>query len=102
MPDVSEFTFRQLIHYFYTDQIPFVCVSDCLPLLELANRFCLPRLTHLIEDKVEAELRMMLEKGSDVIMECLMLLEESQVFYFFSSFIVSYLIFVSCEFFLIS
>ncbi|KAK2710218.1 rho-related BTB domain-containing protein 1-like isoform X2 [Artemia franciscana] len=79
MPDVSEFTFRQLIHYFYTDQIPFVCVSDCLPLLELANRFCLPRLTHLIEDKVEAELRMMLEKGSDVIMECLMLLEESQI-----------------------
>ncbi|XP_046383343.1 rho-related BTB domain-containing protein 1 isoform X2 [Ischnura elegans] len=55
-PGVKQDTFRRLLTYLYTDEIPAFPPSStpqhCLDLLELANRLCLPRLVHLVERNV--------------------------------------------------
>lgn len=85
MPGVSEVTFRQLLHYLYTDRIPPVPLSSCVPLVELANRLCLTRLVQLVEQHMAEELHSFIESGSEVTMECLALLEPCQVVIFWLS-----------------
>lgn len=80
MPGVSETTFRQLLHYIYTDRIPPLQTIACVPLVELANRLCLSRLVQLIESYMVTEMQRIIDAGGEVTMECLMLLEPCQVF----------------------
>lgn len=80
MPGVTEATFRQLMHYLYTDRIPPLQLNACVPLVELANRLCLPRLVQLVEHHIASEMQMIVESGGEVTMECLSLLEPCQVF----------------------
>lgn len=85
MPGVSEATFRQLLHYLYTDRLPPLQLNSCVPLVELANRLCLTRLVQLVEHHMVTELQRIIESGGEVTMECLMLLEPCQVFKFHSA-----------------
>ncbi|XP_046441529.1 rho-related BTB domain-containing protein 1-like isoform X3 [Daphnia pulex] len=79
MPGVSETTFRQLLHYIYTDRIPPLQTIACVPLVELANRLCLSRLVQLIESYMVTEMQRIIDAGGEVTMECLMLLEPCQI-----------------------
>jgi len=79
MPGVSESTFRQLLHYLYTDRIPAMQPIACVPLVELANRLCLTRLVQLVEKYMASEMQKIIDPGGEVTMECLMLLEPCQV-----------------------
>ena len=79
MPGVSETTFRQLLHYLYTDRVPPLQPIACVPLVELANRLCLSRLVQLVESYMVAEMQRIVDAGGEVTMECLMLLEPCQV-----------------------
>lgn len=54
-------TFYQLVHFLYKDSLDeSVNVNNCVLLLELANRLCLPRLLSLTENKVISDLRKMM------------------------------------------
>lgn len=54
--------------------------KNCLPLIELANRFCLTRLIALIEERVVNELILLSEKQKmDITAIVLKLLEPSQI-----------------------
>ncbi|CAG0879065.1 unnamed protein product [Darwinula stevensoni] len=56
-PGVMHSTFRQLLHYLYTDTLPHgILDTDWLPLIELANRLCLPRLVTIVEQSVILDL----------------------------------------------
>ena len=82
MPGVTCITFRQLLHYLYSDRIPPVQPMACVPLIELANRLCLPRLVQLVENHMVAEMQRIIDAGGEVTMECLTLLEPCQVSFF--------------------
>ena len=80
MPGVKETTFRQLLHYLYTDCVPAIHpVASCVPLIELANRFCLTRLVQLVESYIVTEMQKIVDSGGEVTMECLAILEPCQV-----------------------
>jgi len=51
----------------------------CVPLIELANRLCLPRLVQLVENHMVAEMQRIIDAGGEVTMECLTLLEPCQI-----------------------
>lgn len=78
-PGVRQDVFRRLLHYLYVDECPPVKPSDCVELLELANRLCLPRLLSLVEQQVVGELRRMPADGCEIAEETLHLLEPSQL-----------------------
>lgn len=69
-----------MLHFIYTDELhPEVGSKNCLALIELANRFCLPRLITLVEDRVVTELQRMLDKNLDAPSIGLRLLERCQM-----------------------
>ena len=77
-PGVRHSTFRQLLHYLYTDTLPHgILDTDWLPLIELANRLCLPRLVALVEQSVVLDLGQ--ESLFHVLPLALQLLEPCQV-----------------------
>lgn len=79
-PGVTKCCFQQLLVYLYTDEIDdSVNPSNCLELLELANRLCLPRLVGLVEQKVIHELVKLSDAGVDATEHALRLLEPCQV-----------------------
>lgn len=78
-PGVREQVFRQLLYYIYTDDCPEVTPYDCVELLELANRLCLPRLISLVENKIVKDLKSMSEAGNDITEIVVHLLEPCQV-----------------------
>lgn len=79
-PGVSRECFKQLLVYLYTDRVDTtVSSANCLPLLELANRLCLPRLVASIEQKVVSELIEMCQKGINTTELTLKLLEPCQI-----------------------
>lgn len=67
------------MHYLYTDRIPQLELSACVPLVELANRLCLTRLVQLVESYMTVEMQRIIDTGGEVTMECLTLLEPCQV-----------------------
>jgi len=79
LPGVKESTFRQLLHYLYTDHIPQLQAVSCVSLIELANRLCLPRLVQLVENHIVSEMQRTINSGGEVTMECLTLLEPCQI-----------------------
>ncbi|CAG0900222.1 unnamed protein product [Cyprideis torosa] len=56
LPGVSDTAFSVLLYYLYTDSIPILAPSEAIPIVELANRFCLPRLVSLVELEVIQQL----------------------------------------------
>lgn len=79
-PGVAKDCFYQLLVYLYTDNIDAsVTPNNCLDLLELANRLCLPRLVALVEKHIVFELMKMTETGIDTTEHTLRLLEPCQM-----------------------
>ena len=70
------FAFQEVQYYLYTDLPPRVNTVNCLPVLELANRFVLPRLINLIERSI---IDQMINSDKEVFIEVLELLQPSQV-----------------------
>ena len=78
-PGINRLTFYQLLFYLYTDQSPSVTTENCVDLIELANRLCLPRLVTLVEDSVIKSLTIAIENGQDVCEDALTILQPCQV-----------------------
>ena len=78
-PGVGKDTFIALQEYLYTGQCPVLRDIDCIELIELANRLCLPRLLALTELYIVRELTQYDEVGKDVVEDVLTLLEPAQV-----------------------
>lgn len=77
---MSRQTFRQLLHFIYTDSVgDDVTPSTCLKLVELANRLCLPRLVALVEEKISGDLEKLSEVSPEAAEVALTLLEPCQV-----------------------
>lgn len=75
-PGVRTYTFDKLLCYVYADELPPVSAGKCLNLLELANRLCLPRLSHLVERRVIEDLtRIAQAEPNEAVEQCLRLLE---------------------------
>jgi Rho-related BTB domain-containing protein 1/2 len=56
-PGVSETDFKRLLHYLYTDRLPAgIPARDVLPLVEVADRLCLPRFLACVEQMTVARL----------------------------------------------
>jgi Rho-related BTB domain-containing protein 1/2 len=69
------------LHYIYTDSVgPEITPQNCVKLLELANRLCLPRLVALIEQKMVMDMEVIgHENPDDGIELALSLLESCQL-----------------------
>ncbi|CAN7990351.1 unnamed protein product, partial [Ixodes hexagonus] len=80
-PGVRRECFERLLAYLYTDLVSdIMSTSECLELIELANRLCLPRLICLTEQKVISELTALSSKDADAThILALTLLEPSQI-----------------------
>ncbi len=76
---VNTFAFQELLFYLYTDRAPRVNATNCLGILELANRLCLPRLITLIEAAVIAKMEKTVDGGGDVTEEALKIVQPCQV-----------------------
>ena len=79
-PGVNKETFRQMLFYMYTDTLePTITHTNCLALIELANRLCLSRLVALVESQVIGELLRIKDSGNDISEMMLRLLESCQL-----------------------
>ncbi|EEC12050.1 rhogtpase, putative [Ixodes scapularis] len=80
-PGARRECFERLLTYLYTDSVSdIMSTNECLDLIELANRLCLPRLICLMEQKVISELTALSSKDADAAhVLALTLLEPSQV-----------------------
>lgn len=80
LPGVKEYSFHKLLCYIYSDEIPAILAENCLNLLELANRLCLPRLLNLIECRVVENLMQVSQcETIEAVDLCLKLLEPVKV-----------------------
>ena len=57
--------------------------SNCVQLIELANRLCLPRLVTLVEATMIQTLTSAIEDGDDVSEQALAILQPCQVIYYY-------------------
>ncbi|KAK3878684.1 hypothetical protein Pcinc_016692 [Petrolisthes cinctipes] len=78
-PGVKVRTFHILLQYLYTDSVPTLKVRECLPVVELANRLCLPRLISLVEIEIIDLFQRVIQAGGDVSEDCIYLLEPLQM-----------------------
>ncbi|XP_042881840.1 rho-related BTB domain-containing protein 1-like isoform X1 [Penaeus japonicus] len=78
-PGVKLRTFQVLLQYLYTDTIPTLKTRECLPIVELGNRLCLPRLISLVENEIIDLFQRVIQAGGDVSEDCIYLLEPLQM-----------------------
>ncbi|GFT73887.1 rho-related BTB domain-containing protein 2 [Nephila pilipes] len=79
-PGVTKEAFDIFLHYLYTDCIDEnLRIENCLPVIELANRLCLPRLISLVELNVVQKLSALKAKGISLNEQVFKLLEPCQV-----------------------
>lgn len=78
-PGVTKFAFQELLYYLYTDRSPRVNATNCLGVVELANRLVLPRMMTLIEDTVINSMKKILDLGDDVTEEAVKILQPCQI-----------------------
>jgi len=89
-PGISKLTFGQLLHYLYTDRVTSdrastegisggVSPENCVDLIELANRLCLPHLVTLVEKSVVQQMTELREEGVDLSEVSLAIFEECQI-----------------------
>ena len=77
---VTCYTFQELLYFLYTDMSPRnVTPANCVGLLELANRLCLPRLVTMVEEAVVAKMTAVIDEGGEVMEEALQMLQPCQV-----------------------
>jgi len=56
-----------------------LCASNCVGLIELADRLCLPRLVTLVEEAVINQLEANFERGEDNTEDALKIIQPCQV-----------------------
>lgn len=78
-PGISKECFLALREFLYTDDLSPEGHIDCLGVIEIGNRFCLPRLVKLVEASVVEELMMGASQGEDILEEVLDILEPAQL-----------------------
>ncbi|GFR26301.1 rho-related protein racA [Trichonephila clavata] len=79
-PGVTKEAFDIFLHYLYTDSVDeSLSVENCLPVIELANRLCLPRLISVIELHIVQKLFTMKAKGISLNEQVFKLFEPCQV-----------------------
>ncbi|GFT34359.1 rho-related BTB domain-containing protein 1 [Trichonephila clavipes] len=79
-PGVTKEAFDIFLYYLYTDSIDeSLSVENCLPVIELANRLCLPRLISVAELHIVQKLSTMKAKGISLNEQVFKLLEPCQV-----------------------
>ena len=78
-PGVTQDTFGALLHYLYTGQCPLLANVDCVELIELANRLCLPRLLALTERHIVTELTAAEKEGKEILEDVISTLSSVQV-----------------------
>ncbi|GFY66642.1 rho-related BTB domain-containing protein 1 [Trichonephila inaurata madagascariensis] len=79
-PGVTKEAFDIFLHYLYTDSVDeSLSVENCLPVIELANRLCLPRLISVAELHIVQKLSTMKAKGISLNEQVFKLLEPCQV-----------------------
>ena len=71
--------FLTLREFLYTDDLALDGPIDCLGVIEVGNRLCLPRLVKLVEARVVEDLIMADREGEDILEEVLNILEPAQV-----------------------
>ncbi|XP_046365118.1 rho-related BTB domain-containing protein 1-like [Haliotis rufescens] len=78
-PGITEDTFKALREYLYTGSQPDMTGVDCISLIEVANRLCLPRLVCLTENFIVQELQKAEKDEEDILEEVLLILEPAQL-----------------------
>ena len=78
-PGICQDAFKALQEYLYTGETPCMTGLNCMNLIEVANRLCLPRLVALAEEFVVQELSKMDEANADIMEEVFCILETAQV-----------------------
>jgi len=78
-PGVTCSSFEHLLYFMYTDQAPRVKYTECLGVIELANRLVLPRLMTLIEKTVIDQMTSVVDNGGDVIENVLKIVQQCQI-----------------------
>ena len=71
--------FKVLQEFLYTGSISNVTEVDCLALIEVANRFCLPRFVTLIEDAIVQQFLTWEKQGVNILEDVIILIEPAQV-----------------------
>jgi len=80
LPGVKKEAFSCFLEYLYTDSLsPPVPTEIGMPLIELANRLCLPRLVNILESLMINDIAQQQSMGIDVTEECIRILEVAQV-----------------------
>lgn len=78
-PGICQDAFKALQEYLYTGETPCMTGLNCMNLIEVANRLCLPRLVALAEEFVVQELSKMDEANADIMEEVFCILETAQL-----------------------
>ena len=78
-PGINKQCFLTLREFLYTDDLAPEGHVDCLGVIEVGNRLCLPRLVKLVEESVVEDLVIGVSEGEDILEEVLHILEPAQV-----------------------
>jgi Rho-related BTB domain-containing protein 1/2 len=79
LPGVSRESFVALQDHLYSGQCPLLSHIDCIDLIALANRLCLPRLVALVEQYIVNELISAEDSGKSIYEDVLLFIEPAQV-----------------------
>ncbi|KAH9518482.1 Rho- BTB domain-containing protein 1 [Bulinus truncatus] len=77
-PGITVETFQALKEYLYTGESPNLGGVDCIMLIEVANRLCLPQLVNMIEASVVDEL--LTYEKDEMLQDAITLLEPSELY----------------------
>ncbi|KAI8792887.1 rho-related BTB domain-containing protein 1 [Biomphalaria glabrata] len=77
-PGITVETFRALKEYLYTGESPSLADVDCIMLIEVANRLCLPQLVNMVEASVVQEL--LTYDKDEMLQDAITLLEPSELY----------------------
>ncbi|GAB1604023.1 rho-related BTB domain-containing protein 2-like [Argonauta hians] len=78
-PGINRDTFKALQEYLYTGESPCMTGADCMSLIEVANRLCLPRLVAFTEDYIVQELSRLEDNNANLMEDVLCILETAQL-----------------------
>ena len=79
LPGISKDIFLAIREFLYTGECPARATLNCLGIIEVANRLCLPRLVTLVEAQVVNDLTDEDKSGEDIIEDVLTLVEPAKV-----------------------
>ena len=71
--------FRVLQEFLYTGSMSNVTEVDCLALIEVANRFCLPRFVKLIEFAIVQQFSLWEKQKIRILEDVILWIEQAQV-----------------------